>query len=384
MSSPLRTRHPVKFLYTAWFVASLPLRLLATLVYYLPSATRSSRTYRQAVATKLVQLWITFATAVEFRKPPSLEPGADKSRFVLLDPDQIDPSNASQVGVLTVDPAIRPAPIAGFWYESPPPPDETPALTVLHFHGGAFVLGGARPADAGCGPLALSRRLECPVLMPEYRLSNSRDRTACFPAALQDSVTAYTYLLNTLRMRPEDVVLSGDSAGGNLVLALLRYLEDPEGGKKARLPLPRAALLWGPWVNLDVPGSQMDRHRNIPTDFIFGALGDWGVRCYVPGGWDVHHQHYAYVAPLGRELFTKVPLFVQTGTGEVLYDSHVEFAQNAREKGCKVELVEIPKAPHDTFLGGDFLGFGDEQEDAIDQAAKVVEEGGRRLESSAA
>lgn len=72
---------------------------------------------------------------------------------------------------------------------------------------------------------------------------------AFFPVALQDAVTAYAYVLNTLNVRPENVVISGDSAGGNLALALLPYMHE-EG--ELVLPHPRAALLWSPWVDLTV------------------------------------------------------------------------------------------------------------------------------------
>ncbi|KAL4741652.1 Alpha/Beta hydrolase protein, partial [Aspergillus similis] len=376
MASPSPfTRHPFKFFFTAYYLSTLPLRVLVAALYYLPSSNRSGRPYRLALTTKLMRFWFDFATAVEFRLPKSLEPGADKARFVLIDPKKIEYRKSSPyVGVLASNPAINPAPIAGFWYDSPPPVDQTPGLVVLHFHGGAFVLGGARPADAFCsGPIALSKRLDCPVLMPQYRLSNSRDRTTCFPAALQDAVTAYTYLLYTLDAAPENIVVSGDSAGGNLAIALLRYLKDEAADH--HLPLPRAILLWSPWVDLRATGNQYDRHRNVSTDFIFDALGEWGVRCYLPDGWDRKHRFYPYISPLGQEFQTEVPIFIQTGRAEVLYDSHVEFTANLKERGCAVDFVEIDNAPHDTFVAAEFLGVR-EQEGAIDRAAKMVIEAG--------
>ncbi|KAL4772076.1 Alpha/Beta hydrolase protein [Aspergillus nidulans var. acristatus] len=377
MASPsLFTRHPFKFLFTVYYLSSLPLRVLIAALYYLPPSNRSGRTYRLALTTRLMRFWFDFATAVEFRLPKSLEPGADKARFVFIDPNKIEHCHSSPyVGVLDSNPAINPAPIAGFWYEAPPPVDKTPGLAVVHFHGGAFVLGGARPTDAFCsGPIALSKRLDCPVLMPQYRLSNSRDRTTCFPAALQDAVTAYTYLLYTLDVAPENIVLSGDSAGGNLVIALLRYIQNEAADH--HLPLPRAILLWSPWVDLRAPGSsQYDCHRNVSTDFLFDALGDWGVRCYLPDGWDSKHPFYPYISPLGQEFQTEVPIFIQTGRAEVLYDSHVEFTANLKKRGCAVEYVEIDNAPHDTFVAAEIFGIR-EQEGAIDRAAKMVIEAG--------
>ncbi|KAL4883896.1 Alpha/Beta hydrolase protein [Aspergillus karnatakaensis] len=367
---PLFTRHPFKFIYTTLFLAFLPLRLSSILIYYLLPITRQGRTFRQAVTTKLIYLWFRFATTVEFRTSKFLNPGPDKARFALLDPDSITPPDAFlYAGILRSNPDVQPSKIAAFWYESAPPADTTPHLVILHLHGGAFVLGGARPAEAGWGPIALSKRLECPALMPQYRLSDSHPAT-CFPAALQDTVTAYTYLLYNLNIRPENIVVSGDSAGGNLVLDLLRYIKDEQGA--VQLPSPRAALLWGPWVDPTAPSHQYDNHRNASTDFIFGDLGAWAMRSYIPDEWDATHEAYPYIHPLGREFYTDVPVFLQTSTAEILHDSHSKFAQNLTEIGCRVKLVEITGAPHDTFAGAQALGFVKEQQDTIDQAADFV------------
>jgi acetyl esterase/lipase len=116
---------------------------------------------------------------------------------------------------------------------------------------------------------------------------DARDPTTAFPAALQDAVTAYMYLLYTLKVRPENIFLSGDSAGGNLAYALLRYLQYTHGLKGSLdtpLPSPRAALLWAPWVNLNKRGLELDGHRNASTDFIFGDFDKWGVRACLPEG----------------------------------------------------------------------------------------------------
>ncbi|KAL3443959.1 Alpha/Beta hydrolase protein [Aspergillus insuetus] len=352
---PLFTRHPFKFLYTACFLAVLPIRLIALALYYLPPNTRPNRTFRQAITTKIIYLLFRFATTVEYRTPKSLEPGKDKERF-----------------------------IAGFWYESPPLADKVPGIIVLHFHGGAFVFGGARPTECGWGPKDLSKRLKCPVLVPQYRLSDARDPTTAFPAALQDAVTAYTYLLYTLNVRPENIVLSGDSAGGNLVLALLRYLHYTQGLKGAsgtQLP-SRAALLWAPWVNLDKRGLELDDHRNASTDFIFGDFGKWGVRAYLPEGWTPEHALYPYISPLGREFHTDVPIFIQTSTAEVLYDSNCEFVENLKKKGCTVEFLEIDHASHVTFESADFTGWEAEQAVAMDRAVEFVKRAGSPVQSS--
>jgi len=76
--------------------------------------------------------------------------------------------------------------------------------------------------------------------MPQYRLSLN-DSTR-FPAGLQDVVTSYCYLTQELGVPASKIVLSGDSAGANLVLAFVKYLADY--GSQIQLDSPKAAWLW--------------------------------------------------------------------------------------------------------------------------------------------
>ncbi|KAJ0414699.1 Alpha/Beta hydrolase protein [Aspergillus carlsbadensis] len=226
--------------------------------------------------------------------------------------------------------------------------------------------------QAGWGPTALSKALACPVLLPEYRLSTKSDRSTTFPAALQDAVTAYTYLLRTLQIPPRNIVLSGDSAGGNLVLALLRYIAD--SAAETHLPNPRAALLWSPWVDLAAPAATIDAHRNASTDFLSGALRDWGVTSYTPDGWSwtSSHGYHGYVSPLGAEFRTPVPILLQTSRQEVLYDSHVAVARGLEDVGCAVEVVEVERGPHDVFLGAELFGLRESGMEIIGKAREFV------------
>ncbi|BCS00925.1 uncharacterized protein AKAW2_51266A [Aspergillus luchuensis] len=84
-------------------------------------------------------------------------------------------------------------------------------------------------------------------MLPQYRLS--MEENASFPAALKDGITACVYILENLGLEPQNIILSGDLAGGNLVLSMIRYLvEEKKNGTEA-LPLPAAALLWSPWLD---------------------------------------------------------------------------------------------------------------------------------------
>ncbi|KAH8588684.1 Alpha/Beta hydrolase protein [Bisporella sp. PMI_857] len=365
MPATLFTHQPFKIAYTTFTILSLPTRILAILLYYIPKVTRQNPhwTYHQAVGKAIFSIWWKYVTVVEYRTAKSLDPGSEKDQFIAIEP----PSGESPVrGLLTSNPAIRPVTIGGVWYTAPPAADAIPKLVAIHFHGGAYVVGGARKMEGGYGPEILSRALGCPVLQPQYRLAV--EENSSFPAAIIDGLTAYSYVLNILKVRPENVIFSGDSAGGNLAITLVRYLQD-EG--RGALPLPRAALLWSPWVDLDIDVPKVNSHRNLKTDYVFGEFGDWGARRYTPKGWSRKHP---YLSPMGNEFHSEVPIFVHTGTSEGLYDDHVYFADAMRKKGSKVEFLATENAPHDIFGAGLVLGFAKEAEDIARKAARFVKD----------
>src|SRR3954465_14232193 len=93
------------------------------------------------------------------------------------------------------------------------------APAILHFHGGGYVLGSPRTTRSITAGLA--RHTGLAVLAPDYRLAPEHP----FPAAVDDAVAAYTWLTGA-GFPPDRVVISGDSAGGGLTMALLLALRD--------------------------------------------------------------------------------------------------------------------------------------------------------------
>ncbi|KAL5332450.1 Alpha/Beta hydrolase protein [Aspergillus crustosus] len=293
-------------LYTTFTLVTAPLRLLSTCFYYLLPFTRPSPrwTYHQAVGIALANAWFDYATAVRYHRK-------------------------YYQGILLRNLATEPLPVGAIWY--PTATSSTrPTQAILHFHGGAYVLGGVRLNEDSWGPQTLSQVLNVPVLSVQYRLSTSAptasSQSVCFPAALQDAVTAYAYLLETMHLQPNKIILSGDSAGGNLVLALIRYLNS---SSTPRLSLPKAALLWSPWLDLSPSATaRTDRHRNRKTDFVSSALLEWGASyCTAPG----------------------MQRTQGTGTAEVMVDEHRLFVARMRELGNRVIGCEVEGATHDIF-----------------------------------
>lgn len=204
------------------------------------------------------------------KTPLSLLPQAEKERWTVVQPAD----KLSYMGVANADPDIKPEQVGGTWYPAKISVSGKPGIVILHFHGGAYVIGDGRTKDAGFAAKTLIAETDAThVFAPQYRLSSN---PGCrFPAALQDAITAYVYLIKVEGISPTKIVLSGDSAGANLALSLTRYLT--EHGANVGLAGPMATLLWSPWVSpgRSVTTEAFDSSPNIRTDYITTAFGRW-------------------------------------------------------------------------------------------------------------
>ncbi|KAJ5717376.1 Alpha/Beta hydrolase protein [Penicillium malachiteum] len=368
-------------LYTAYILATLPARLLTWWLYYIPKSNRPNPnwSWKTSVVLQVVTLMFRYRTTIRYRTPKSLEPGPDGDRFIVMNPQStiIDASlkteSAVYQGILTSVPVVKPQPVGAVWFPNTPP--QPPRRLIIHFHPSAFVLFGPRLADeCEWGPEKFSESSGWPILSVQYRLSLDADKT--FPAAVQDGITAYVYALETLKIPPSQIVLSGESAGANLILAMLRYITE----ENPAIPLPRCALLWSPWVDMTQRAiTSLLTNRNYNTDFIKCDLGQWAVSMYIPPGWSDDHP---YLSPLASEhpLKLSIPLFIEVGGSEVLHDDIVQFALNMKENGTEVELREAPNAVHSIFSSGNNFGMPDVAIEGHKQAAKFMARAGGELE----
>ena len=129
-----------------------------------------------------------------------------------------------------------------------------PGEKILYYtHGGGYVGLTAHP-DGSMSPVQMGFLDHCVTITRtfsvEYRLLRPGEKDANpFPTALLDALAGYTYLIN-LGFKEEDIVLCGDSAGGNLALALTRYLVDNQD-KGLKLPrAPGTLVLFSPWADM--------------------------------------------------------------------------------------------------------------------------------------
>lgn len=285
-----------------------------------------------------------------------LTPGTEKERFVLIQPAKDD----MYVGPLRSVSSIKPVQIGATWYPAPltEKEDKSDVRVIFHIHGGAFVTGDGRTVASGYMAKQLLKHTSAThVVCPQYRLSElpASATSNPFPAALQDSLTSYLWLLNDLHVSPANIILSGDSAGGNLAISLLRYIK--EYGSGLDIPNPTTALLWSPWINpADTSCSYVYDNDKYATDYLSAPFTAWGTDAYA-GLAGTASLKQPYVSHKEKMFKTDVPLYVSTGTAEVLYYDDVEWSKNMKEAGNDVTLDVEELVPHDVLLMGRILGF---------------------------
>lgn len=271
---------------------------------------------------------------------------------------------------------VQPVRIPGYWFgkkgvvPEPRSPVRPGEKVFLFLHGGGYVLLSAHPRSLTTtisrSLLALSDSVPR-ALAVEYRLSSTHplpDRHP-FPTALLDALAGYNYLVNVVGYSPSNIIMVGDSAGGNLALALVRYLVENKGTTDVPLPSPPGGLLLlSPWADLsnshDVPGSSSFTHKGDImedmteyTGFACYAkrayLGPYGVRMATSN----RYISPASLHPLVNARFTDFPrTFIQAGGAERFLDQ----IRTLRDKMVadmgenKVTYYEAADAVHDYLV----------------------------------
>ncbi|KAI0425450.1 Alpha/Beta hydrolase protein [Xylaria sp. FL1042] len=264
-------------------------------------------------------------------------------------------------GILTSS-KVRPTAVGGLWYPTPlyvGSPNLDDEKVVLHFPGGGFVLAFGQEMYGKIVSKAMSQYLKASrTFFAQYRIST--DDSTRFPAALQDLVTFYNYILS-LGVKPHNVILSGDSAAGNLVIGLLRFLET-----SSKLPLPGGAIVWSPWVHVTLQaGADYEASRNSASDSLTAPLLQWGVEAYFPKH-EPSLEEVAYLSPLHHPFRTRVPLIIQAGTVEAFHDTIKEFAKQMTEiEGNQVKFYQTDFASHNLIMSYEGVGLENEVESVL-------------------
>ena len=208
-------------------------------------------------------------------------------------------------------------PLPGVWAI---PAEETAHKAILYTHGGAYVSGSPSTHEPLICRIAEQCRL--PVFAYDYRLAPENP----FPAALEDAVTAFDYLL-AQGYAPGDVVFCGDSAGGGLTLALTMALRD-----RGRA-LPAALVVLSPWTDLT---ESLDTHySNTGSDPLISSEELRDMALLYAGGQDVKNP---YISPLYGDFTGFPPVLIHVGSDEVLLDDSRELAIRMEAQGVTVDI----------------------------------------------
>ena len=193
---------------------------------------------------------------------------------------------------------------------------------ILFLHGGAFVTGSQRSYRAFAGRLA--KRTKAVVFLADYPVLQD----APFPAAPTAALNAWDHLI-AAGWKPHQIIIAGDSAGGNLVFGLLSTV-------LARNERPAAVLAFSPWTDLTLSGETITTNRDndplIPVSRMQEA-----VDLYL-GGADSNHP---LASPLFADFKNPPPVLIQVGADEVLLS---DSERMGRATGGTVDIR--PHVPH--------------------------------------
>jgi acetyl esterase/lipase len=199
---------------------------------------------------------------------------------------------------------------------------------LLYLHGGGFSAGSivshrAMVTEAG-------RSAQARTLAIDYRRTPEHP----FPAALEDTLRAYQWLL-AQGVRPERIAVGGDSAGGGLTIALMLAL------RERGLPLPACGWCISPWVDMEATGgSYADKAAVDPMisrEYI-QELAGWYLGGAAPAT--------PLAAPIHADLRGLPPLLIQVGSAETLFDDSVRLAARAGAADVRVTLEVWPQMIH--------------------------------------
>lgn len=226
------------------------------------------------------------------------------------------------------DIAFAPCALDGFQGEWSLAPGSDPGKVLLFFHGGGYCSGSLdshRSMVSEVGRAAGVRTLAI-----AYRLAPEQP----FPAALDDALAACFFLMEQ-GIPARHIALGGDSAGGGIALSTLSSL------RAAQRPLPGAAWLASPWVDLTMSGASMDG-KDAADPLIHRAYLEELAGAYLAGSSSTEPR----ASPLFADLAGLPPVLVQVGSDETLLDDAVRVAGRLGAAEVAVTLEVWPHMIH--------------------------------------
>lgn len=368
----IRSRQPFKIIWFLIAIIHLFIEAIFYSFYYVSPSARPVRawTYRQSLTTSLLRTALSHATTLRYFPSLSLLRGSKAGRFHAVTP-------CCRPGLYThmlASPASMPPETIGgtFYPTTPPVPLPLDSTIVLHFHGGSYIFGSGRALQCAFAANLLTSNIADFAFFPQYRLAR-RDE-GYFPAALQDAITSYMWLVEVVGFEARNIIISGDGAGGALALGLVRWL----GQQQVGLQNVPACLLWSPQLNLEGQIRKIVNPRIDPrTDFLDVRMLRWAAELYLgprsgQPGHDLGREELAkshYISPSRHPFATPIAIWIMVGKAEILRGTIVKFAETmSLAGGNTVSRYEVDAAPHNIFMMGKWLGWKEQAEDAAREA----------------
>ena len=206
------------------------------------------------------------------------------------------------------------------------PPNSLKEKVLLYLHGGGFVYGLTPPHLEMLAYLA--RKLGFRTLAVDYRLAPDHP----YPAPLDDCLTAYRWLLKQ-GISARNIVLAGDSAGGNLAITMLMKLRD-DGD-----PLPAAAACLSPVADLTDKPSPINGFKDP-------LLPPRATRTYSRSYVARNDPRNPLISPVFGDWHGLPALLVHVGEAEILREDALCIQKLAEAAGVDVHLEIYPRMWH--------------------------------------
>jgi epsilon-lactone hydrolase len=254
---------------------------------------------------------------------------------------------------VAADISCTPVDIGGMSAELVTAPGAHDDRAILYLHGGGYVTGSVVTHRAMVA--RISRAAKARVLIINYRLAPEHP----FPAALDDAVAAYKWLLAE-GFKPGKIAIAGDSAGGGLAIATLLALRDKHQ------PMPATAVAISPWTDLEGTGASI-RTRAAKDPMVSGGNLTDSAKAYYAG----HDPKHPLISQIHADFHGLPPFLIQVGDAEILLDDSTRVAERAKSHGVNVDLEVWDEMVHVWHVFAKILPEGQE---AIDKLGAYVQQ----------
>ena len=207
-------------------------------------------------------------------------------------------------------------------------PESQAGRVIMYLHGGGYLFGSVRTHRVMLAHMA--RAAKARILALDYRLAPEIP----FPAPVEDSVSAYQWLLGQ-GTTAEKLVIAGDSAGGGLTVAALVAL------RGVGEPMPAAGVCISPWTDMESTGESMTTNAEADPSVSKERLLKI-ARVYLAG----KDPRAPLASPIHADLTGLPPMLLQVGGIEVLLDDSALLKARAKEAGVPVEMEVWNDMPH--------------------------------------